>query len=72
LPKPGKLRENLDCSLFISSFRRVKPQELDEEHLKKGWTADTVEAGVVESHVVGNKWTGIQVFDSVFRVDTND
>lgn len=31
--------------------RRVKVEELDIAFLKEGWTADTIEHGVVQSHV---------------------
>ncbi|KAF7328952.1 hypothetical protein MVEN_02525100 [Mycena venus] len=55
----------IDHPLFghiAAKTRRVKPAELDDENLKKGWTADTVEAGVIQSHVVGEKWTAIQTW----------
>ncbi|KAJ7492760.1 hypothetical protein FB451DRAFT_1165711 [Mycena latifolia] len=44
-------------SLFgavIGKSRRVQASELEEEFLKEGWTADTLEHGVIESYVVSD------------------
>ncbi|KAJ6621592.1 hypothetical protein B0H10DRAFT_2214970 [Mycena sp. CBHHK59/15] len=43
-----------DDSLFgavVGKSRRVNASELEEEFLKKNWTADTLEHGVIESYV---------------------
>ncbi|KAJ6509394.1 hypothetical protein C8R47DRAFT_1098549 [Mycena vitilis] len=44
-------------SLFgaiIGKSRRCQVSELDEEFLKKEWTADTIEHGVIQSYVVSD------------------
>lgn len=46
-------REKSD-SLFgdvVARSRRVKLDEIEEEYLKKDWTADTVQHGVIQSYV---------------------
>jgi len=35
----------------IGKSRRIKVEELEEDFLKKGWTPDTIEHGVVQSYV---------------------
>ncbi|KAJ6577757.1 hypothetical protein B0H19DRAFT_1020239 [Mycena capillaripes] len=58
--------KSIDHPLFgniTTKSRRVKPAELDDEHLKKGWSAETVEGGVIQLHVVGkDNWTAIQIW----------
>ncbi|KAJ6574967.1 hypothetical protein B0H19DRAFT_1254600 [Mycena capillaripes] len=44
-------------SLFgyvIGKSRRCQVSELDEEFLKKDWTADTIEHGVIQSYVISD------------------
>ena len=55
----------------IGKSRRVKPEELDIAFLKEGWTADTLEHGLVQVYSESNTpksgttWTANQVgFDS--------
>ena len=51
----------------IGKSRRVKAEEVEEEWLKKGWTDDTYELGVVETVAEsdtaksGTTWNGHQV-----------
>ncbi|KAJ7092578.1 hypothetical protein C8R44DRAFT_891035 [Mycena epipterygia] len=46
-------RENEDhlFGAVIGKTRRVQASELEEEFLKKDWTADTLEHGLIESYV---------------------
>jgi hypothetical protein len=64
-----KERENYDHIFghVKGKSRRIKVDELDLEFLKTGWTADTIEHGVVQSYVEsdtpksGTVWIGNQV-----------
>ncbi|KAJ6461228.1 hypothetical protein C8R47DRAFT_1225920 [Mycena vitilis] len=47
---------------IVTKSRRIKPAELDDEHLKKGWSPETIEGGVIQTHVAGKKWTAIQTW----------
>ncbi|KAJ7186803.1 hypothetical protein C8R46DRAFT_935945 [Mycena filopes] len=52
--------KTIDHPLFgkiIAKSRRVKLEEIADEHLKKGWTADAAEHGVVEGYLKGDDWT---------------
>ncbi|KAJ7099604.1 hypothetical protein C8R43DRAFT_1048524 [Mycena crocata] len=63
-------RENEDhlFGAVIGKSRRVAPSELEEEFLKTGWTADTVEHGLIESYVYSDTpksnttWIGDQTW----------
>ncbi|KAJ7608030.1 hypothetical protein DFH06DRAFT_1379334 [Mycena polygramma] len=66
-PKEGRVLtwtdKAFDHPIFgsiVTKSRRIKPTELDDEHLKAGWSAETIEDGVIQSHLVGKKWTAIQ------------
>jgi hypothetical protein len=63
------VRERHD-SIFgdvLGKSKRAKVESLEQEYLKKNWTPDTVDHGVVLSHVEsdtkksGTTWTAIQV-----------
>ncbi|KAJ7108811.1 hypothetical protein C8R44DRAFT_636367 [Mycena epipterygia] len=50
---------------IVTKTRRVNASELDDEFLKEGWTADTVEAGVIQVHARsegGVKWVAMQTW----------
>ncbi|KAF9037076.1 hypothetical protein BJ165DRAFT_574715 [Panaeolus papilionaceus] len=53
---------------FIAKSRRVKVDELDVPFLKTGWTADTVEHGLIQTHGESNTpksgavWIAIQTW----------
>ncbi|KAJ7169740.1 hypothetical protein C8R46DRAFT_896663 [Mycena filopes] len=62
----------------IGKSRRCKVHELDEDFLKTGWTADTLEHGVIQSYVysdtpksgttwIANQTWGIQELDGERR-----
>ncbi|KAJ7671246.1 hypothetical protein DFH06DRAFT_1320037 [Mycena polygramma] len=68
-PKEGRVLtwtdEAFDHPIFgsiVTKSRRIKPTELDDEHLKAGWSAETIEDGVIQSHLVGKNWTAIQTW----------
>ncbi|KAJ7917695.1 hypothetical protein B0H13DRAFT_2322218 [Mycena leptocephala] len=55
----------IDHPLFgsiVAKSRRAKLEDLDDEHLKKGWTADTIECGLIEGHVSGKDWKSVQIW----------
>ncbi|KAE9408248.1 hypothetical protein BT96DRAFT_28209 [Gymnopus androsaceus JB14] len=70
-----------DDSLFgaiIGQSKRLKVEEIDDDYLKNGWTADTIENGLIQSYVVsdtpksGTSWIanqiwGMEEIDSVRR-----
>lgn len=72
-------RENEDHIFghVIGKSRRVKAEELGEEFLKKNWTSDTFEHGVVQSYVEsdtpksGTSWIANQVCISAFILHTS-
>lgn len=57
----------------VSKSKRVKAEELDSDFLKNGWTADTLERGLVQSYVESNtaksgiSWTANQVSSTFLR-----
>ncbi|KAK7028277.1 hypothetical protein R3P38DRAFT_3189756 [Favolaschia claudopus] len=55
----------IDHPLFgkvTTKNRRVKLAELEDENLKKGWTNETLDAGVFLSHMAGDKRTLVQAW----------
>lgn len=60
-------KEDQLFGFVVGKSRRLKLDELDDEFLKEGWTEDTAENGVIESHVTsdtpksGKTWIATQV-----------
>ncbi|KAJ7478682.1 hypothetical protein B0H11DRAFT_1281373 [Mycena galericulata] len=60
--------QTIESPLFgkiITKTRRVSQAELDDEHLKSGWTADTLESGLIQADARGGgdiKWATTQVW----------
>lgn len=60
--------EDTNFGHVIGRSRRIKVEDVDLDFLKKGWTADTLEHGLVQSYVESNtaksgiSWIANQVY----------
>ncbi|KAJ3998908.1 hypothetical protein F5050DRAFT_1710157 [Lentinula boryana] len=58
-----KAKEDSVFGATIGQNRRVKAEDVEDEYLREGWTADTLEHGLIQSRVVsdtaksGVSWT---------------